>query len=384
MTIKKRLFISNILMIVIPFIISVSTMIICVFILDFLSNGALIEMIKTEREIVVVQRATHNVQMAGVSIFMLFSICVIMRLTNRFLINFVFKKIKQPLELLSNGVQQISEGKLDCKIEYNEQDEFTPVCKAFNDMTARLNDSVEVVKKNEQNRKELIAGISHDLRSPLTSIKAYVDGLLDGVASTPESQQEYLQIIKQKTDDINKMVSQLFLYSKMDMGNYPTHSEILNIGNEIRDFISASQEEYRTEGLLVEIINAPSEAYIYADPVQLRSVFANILGNSAKYKDKENAKATINCVSSNGFVKIILEDNGAGVPEGDISRLFEVFYRIDPSRNNPHKGSGLGLAIAAKTIERMNGKMFAENIGVGIGLRMIIEIPENKGTGGKA
>jgi signal transduction histidine kinase len=241
-------------------------------------------------------------------------------------------------------------------------------------MAIQLSASIEEVKKNDQNRKELFAGISHDLRSPLTSIKAYVDGLLDGVAATPESQREYLQIIKQKTDDINKMVSQLFLYSKMDMGNYPTHPEILNIENEIRDFISASHEEYKMEGLIIEILRTPTDTYIFADPVQLRSVFANILGNSAKYKNKKTATATINCTVINDVVKIIFEDDGTGVSENDVTRLFDVFYRIDPSRNNPNKGSGLGLAIVSKTLERMNGKISAENISKG-GLRMIIEIP---------
>jgi signal transduction histidine kinase len=300
--------------------------------------------------------------------------------TNLFLTRFVFKKIRQPLEMLSSGVNQISEGNLEHKIVYFENDEFKPVCEAFNDMAARLNTSVEEVKRNEQNRKELFEGISHDLRSPLTSIKAYVDGLLDGVAATPESQQEYLQIIKQKTDDINKMVSQLFLYSKLDMGNYPTHSEVLNIGNEIKEYVSASQEEYKTQGLIVEIVSTPANTHICADPVQLRSVFANILGNSAKYKVKETAEATINCTVNDGFIRIIFEDDGTGVPESELSKLFEVFHRSDPSRNNPHKGSGLGLAIASKTLERMNGRIYAENIDTG-GLRMIVEIPVIKNGG---
>jgi signal transduction histidine kinase len=321
-------------------------------------------------------------QVAGTSFFVFISFCAIMFFTNLFLTKFVFRKIKQPLELLLNGVEQISKGNLDYKIEYDENNEFKPICESFNNMAVQLSASIEEVKKNDQNRKELFAGISHDLRSPLTSIKAYVDGLLDGVAATPESQREYLQTIKQKTDDINKMVSQLFLYSKMDMGNYPTNPEILNIENEIRDFVSASQDEYKMEGLIIKILNTPTDSHIYVDPVQLRSVFANILGNSAKYKNKQTATATINCTVVNGVVKIIFEDDGTGVSENDVTRLFDVFYRIDPSRNNPHKGSGLGLAIVSKTLERMNGKISAENISTG-GLRMIIEIPENNDTGGQ-
>jgi signal transduction histidine kinase len=374
-TIKKRLFISNVLMFVIPFVVSVTTMLVIVFILDFLSDGAFVVMFLEGRETQAAQRVSQDIHLTLVPTIIFTSFCVIMFFTNLFLTRFVFKKIKQPLEMLSSGVHQISEGKLDYTIKYQGNDEFKPVCEAFNDMAARLKESIEEVQKNDQNRKELFAGISHDIRSPLTSIKAYVDGLLDGVAATPESQRDYLLIIKQKTDDINKMVTQLFLYSKLDMGNYPTNPETLNIGNEINDFVSASQDEYTAQGLTIEIKEIPNDTHIYADPVQLRSVFANILENSAKYKNKDAVKATINCTVCNGNINIVFEDDGAGVSESEISRLFDVFYRADLSRSNPHKGSGLGLAITAKTLERMNGKIFAENIATG-GLRMIIEIPE--------
>ena len=391
MTIKKRLFISNILMILLPFIASVATFTACVFILNLLSGGALMNMM-IEREIVTVQRAGHpaytNTVSTLISILVFTGSVTIMVITNIFLTKFVFRKIKQPLEMLSDGVRQISDGNLDYKIAYSGNDEFKPVCEDFNKMAARLLASIAEVQKNEQNRKELIAGISHDLRSPLTSIKGFVEGLLDGVADTPDSRQEYLQIIKQKTDDITSMVSQLFLYSKMDMGNYPTRPEKLNAANEIKDFVSASREEYKAKGLSIEIDGMPQNKYIRADPLHLRSVFANILGNSAKYKIKDTASASIYCIEDDGVIRIIFEDDGPGVPEGEIPKLFEVFYRGDLSRNNPNQGSGLGLAIAAKALERMNGRIYAENIttppfghpsaeGNG-GLRMIVEIPEMK------
>jgi len=375
MTIKKRLFISNILMFIVPFVVSMATIWLCMFILNVLTHGALWETIGANREAMGVQREDPSTQMVILLTILFIGFCVVIFFTNLFLTKFLFKKIKQPLEQLSSGVNKISEGKLDYKIEYNENDEFKQVCEAFNNMASQLKNSMEEIQKNEQNRKELFAGISHDLRSPLTSIGAYVEGLLDGVAETPESQKEYLQTIKQKTDDINKMVTQLFLYSKMDMGNYPTNPELLNIESELRDYIAASFDEYRSKGLLIEIVNTPPDTNIYADPVQLRSVFTNILGNSAKHKSKEIVTATIDSTVSNGVVKIIFEDNGAGVPDEEVQKLFEVFYRSDPSRSEPRKGSGLGLAIASKTIERMNGRIYAENVETG-GLRTIIEIPE--------
>ena len=122
----------------------------------------------------------------------------------------------EPLELLSYGVDQISRGNLDYRFEYSNDDEFLPVCTAFNGMAERL----ELARRNEENRKELLLDISHDLRSPLTSIRAYVEGLSDGMASTPEMQKRYLDTIKRKTEDIEKMVSALFAYSKLDMEEF--------------------------------------------------------------------------------------------------------------------------------------------------------------------
>jgi len=381
MTIKKRLFISNILMIVIPVIISIITVLVCLVILNVISQGTLFEMIKEYEQIQEQQfegyKATVNAQLVLICFLLVAGIFAGLYFTNKFLTKFVFAKVEQPLEVLSDGVHQLRDGNLNHRIIYYTEDEFKPICEDFNEMAGRLKFSVDEVLKNERNRKELLAGISHDLRSPLTSVKAYVEGLLDGVAATPETQREYLLTIKQKTDDINSMVSQLFLYSKMDMGNYPTSPERLNTGKEISDFISACREEYKTKGLIIETGCMPTDSYIYVDPVQLRSIFANILDNSAKYKEKDIVGTSVSCNTDGGVIRIVFEDDGPGVPEEAIPKLFDVFYRSDPSRNNPQKGSGLGLAITAKTLERMNGRIYAQNRKEG-GLRMVIEIPEMK------
>jgi len=365
-------------MIVIPLIISVVTVGVSFLVLDAFTDGSLMEAIRPIRPMPGFEKPYLDIHMFRGPIIMIVSFIVVLLITNSFLTRFVFRKIRQPLEMLSGGVRQISEGNLDYRIEYNEDDEFKPVCEDFNDMAARLKTSTEEVQKNEENRKELIASISHDLLSPLTSIKGFVEGLRDGVADTPETQLEYINIINQKTDDIKSMVSQLFFYSKIDMGSYPVHLDKLNISDELYDFILASCGIYLEKGLSIEVGKVPDNNYINADPVQLRSVFANILDNSAKYKDKENAKAIISCTSDDGKIKIVFDDDGPGIPEEMLPRIFDVFYRVDPSRSNPHKGSGLGLAIAAKALERMNGEISAENIPGG-GLRLIIVIPEVKG-----
>lgn len=376
MTIKKRLIISNILMIVIPAAVSLIVMAVCFAIFYVMFNDVLMEWLRAEREMKgTLTMEAYEGLLTGLAVV---SFAVLMVLTNRFLSEFVFKKIEQPLAVLSDGVRQISAGNLDYRIVYTENDEFRQICDNFNGMAEHLKSSIEEVQKNERNRKELLSGISHDLRSPLTSIKAFVEGLQDGVAATPDAQREYLAVIRQKTDDIINIVSQLFLYSKMDMGNYPASPERLDIGKELADFVAASREEYRAGGLRIEMADMPDGKYIFADPVQLCSIFTNILSNSAKYKHKDVAAAAVRCESRDKMVRVVFEDDGPGVPEDTLPKLFEAFYRGDPSRSNPHQGSGLGLAIAQKAVERMEGRIYARNLERG-GLRVVLEIPEMEG-----
>lgn len=160
---------------------------------------------------------SKSLKMVGVFslLAIILSVVVAILITNRILTKYVFKKVENPLNLLVYGVNEIGKGNLDYSVTYTENDEFKTVFEAFNEMTKRLKDSVEQTKKNEESRKELMAGISHDIRSPLTSIKAYVEGLLDGIAKTEEIRLNYLRIIKKKAEDIERLVSQIFTFSKL-------------------------------------------------------------------------------------------------------------------------------------------------------------------------
>lgn len=317
---------------------------------------------------------TLKIVLVILAFILMFAILISILITNRFLTKFVFQKIEHPLDILSDGVRQISDGNLEHRIVYECQDEFAPICADFNEMAARLKASVELTKQHEQSRKELLAGISHDLRSPLTSIRAYVEGLLDGIAKTPENQKGYLEIIKNKAEDIDRMLSKIFLFSKMELGEYPDNPELLRLDDEVRQFIRALGTEYEEKGLILSA-NDLVPATVSADPDQLRRVLTNIMENSAKYKIKDTGTLTISLREDNGGYRLSLCDDGPGVPKEALSHLFEVFYRSDPSRQNPHRGSGLGLAIAANAILRMKGTIEAKT-GKNGGLEIVIWLPK--------
>ena len=280
-------------------------------------------------------------------------------LTNRFLVKFVFKKIEEPLDILSYGVRQISEGNLDYRIEYRQTDEFLSVCDDFNKMALRLKESVELIHHQERSRKELIAGISHDIRSPLTSIQAYVEGLLDGVTKTEQDRRRYLKTIKTKAEELEHMISQLFLFSKMELGENVYNPSVLRLDEVISRIVSELSIDYNRQGMEIKTELCPAE--IYADSIQIRRIITNILDNSLKYKEKDNGKIIITLDSSGDRWHLSIADDGPGVPQESVPHLFEVFYRSDPSRQNPNKGSGLGLAIVEHSVHQLGGSICAKN-----------------------
>ena len=315
----------------------------------------------------------QSVKIAAVLAVLILLIAVLAAivLTNRFLTRFVIRRVTQPLDLLADGVREIQNGNLDHRIEYHETDEFAPVCAAFNQMAEHLAASVEQSLRHERSRKELLAGISHDLRSPLTSIRAYVEGLLDGVARTPEMQRRYLDTIHAKTEDIDRMVSQLFLFSRMELDEYPVHPQPLRLDEAVEELVRTAA----LPGLTITADTVP--AVVCADPEELRRVLLNIADNSRKYKQKPVGQLHISLKTTEKDCVLSLTDDGPGVPPEACGRLFDVFYRSDPARKNPSGGSGLGLAIAAKAVARMNGTIRAENAEKG-GLRIIITLPKEE------
>ncbi len=310
-------------------------------------------------------------------IVIIFSVFVSILLTDRFLTKFVFRRIEGALDILADGVHEIRDGNLEYRIAYDREDEFLPVCEDFNEMAVRLKASVDGMQRQELSRRELLAGISHDLRSPLTSIQAYVEGLLDGVARTPESRKRYLMTIKGKAEDLTHIISQLFLFSKMELGENPENLCTLRLDEKLAETVSALREEYREQGMDIHMETEPAK--ICADPVYLHRIVKNILENSLKYKDTESGNIWVCLKRTEKGCRLSFADDGPGVPEDALPHLFEVFYRSDSSRQNPENGSGLGLAIVAGAVQRMGGSIQARR-GEPKGLEIIIEFP-NEGNG---
>jgi len=298
---------------------------------------------------------------------------IIIVVTNSIISIKLTRKIVTPLDLLNYGAEQIKNGNLDFKINYDSNDEFGTAISNFDEMRVRLQQSIQAQLKYEEDRKELVAGISHDLRTPLTAIKGYVKGLKDGIANTLEKQQHYHDIIYNKACEMDILVDKLFLFSKLDTGHLPFYFEKVNCKEYFNEFVYSITEEFERKGLKISYCNScPPDTILKVDFDQMSRVFNNILENSVKYKilDICNVDFIVKCQGKEVLIEII--DDGNGVPEEILPNLFKSFYRSDASRTNPNESSGLGLSIAERIVKAHNGTIAAQNKN---GLAIIIKLP---------
>ncbi|MCK6257338.1 HAMP domain-containing histidine kinase [Fictibacillus sp. KIGAM418] len=288
------------------------------------------------------------------------SFLFIMLITNGLLTYFVSKSILYPVNELREGARKISEGNLDFLLVSKRNDELGQLCQAFETMRKKLKASTEIQLQYEENRKELISNISHDLKTPLTAIKGYVEGIRDGVANTSEKMDRYTQTIYKKANELDHLIDELFLYSKLDLKKVPFHFEKMETSGYIENYI----EELRMDDTVGQVrlsltIKEGKEFEVIADRDKLKRVFTNIIENSLKYMDKIEKSIDIVLSSNEETVLVEVHDNGPGIKESSLPHLFDRFYRADPSRNTT--GSGLGLAIAKRIIEDHGGEIWAES-----------------------
>lgn len=286
----------------------------------------------------------------------------ILFLTNVALTYLVSGSIIRPLNRLKASAYEIKEGNLDFQIKDDSKDEIGELNRAFEEMRARLKHSLDKQIQYENNRKELISNISHDLKTPITSIKGYIEGIRDGVADTPEKMEKYINTIYNKAVDIDRLIDELFLYSKLDLNRLPLNLTPISLGKYLEDIIEELRFDLEKQQLLIDYIHPEESVEVMADGKQLKRVMVNIIENAVKYMDKPNGRVMVRLDVEGDEVIVAVKDNGMGIPEDALPFIFDRFYRTDPSRNKQTGGSGLGLAIAKRIIEEHGGQMKAESV----------------------
>lgn len=303
---------------------------------------------------------------------------LIICLTASVLTWWIYSGMVKPLNVLRTATHRMRDGDLNFSIEVNSDDEIGMLCSDFEEMRRRLKELIEVRLGYEVEMRELISNISHDLKTPLTAIEGYTEGIMDGVADTPEKMEKYLKTIHQKANAMTVLVDELSFYSKIDNNTMPYTFVNLNLDQYFSDCISEITLDLEVKNIELGYFNYTDKSLmVQVDAEQLKRVINNIINNAVKYMDKKKGIVNIRIMNEEKFVKIQVEDNGKGIPEEDLPYIFDRFYRADSSRNSSTGGSGLGLAISKKVIEALGGKIWAESK-EGVGTSICFTLKKSK------
>lgn len=286
-----------------------------------------------------------------------------------------------PVRELSRKVQQLKDGELEGKIEVStgKKGEVNALAQEFEKLREALNAVSKENKKYEENRKELLSNISHDLKTPITSIVGYVEGLKDGVADTPAKRDKYLNIIYNKAKNVNFLIDDLFIFSKLDLHKLPFHFENVDFKRFLIHFVEEYQLDLEQKNIRLTLKDAHLKyANVRIDLQKIRRVLENIIQNSIKYMNKDKKEIVIKASQKNDEVIIIVQDNGAGMAVENLEKIFDRFYRAEISRNSDKGGSGLGLAIARQIILEHGGVIRAESqLNEGTSIIFTLPLEEN-------
>lgn len=292
------------------------------------------------------------------------------------------KTLIKPIKKISRAANELARGNLDYSISYDSTNELGQAVNSFNDMRIRLKESVKSQKEADEQRQELVAGIAHDLRTPLTSAKGYAEGIVDGIADTDEKKRRYAETILQSIDDTEHILDDLLDFSRLELTGYKLNLVDVNVMEFWSDGVLAIGEMLENAGFDFEYrFNCTDKAIVSLDPDRFERVISNIISNSVKYA-REDVRGKIN-LEINEYehtIIIAIEDNGIGVDKESLPKIFDTMFRADPARTKVSDGSGLGLSVCKQIVSLHGGSIWASSE-VNKGLKMYISLPKQKEKG---
>lgn len=287
-------------------------------------------------------------------------IIVVALLVAKEIAHFIFllrleKRIFKPMEQLKQGLDEVAKGNYNIKVEYSRPNDLELLIDAFNEMTEKLYEAEKLQAAYEDNRKALIANISHDLKTPITAIKGYIEALLEGNV-TGESKEKYLKTISNNATYVNKLIDDLFLFTKLDMQKLVLQYENLPIREFMRDLMEEYQFNFAEQNIQFCYEDILEEEWqVSLDGKRLQQAFTNIMTNAVQHGPAAGLALKVMLYQEGQFVGIDIQDNGPGIPEDKLAFIFDRFYCIDTERPKEFAGTGLGLAIAKELVEAHGG-----------------------------
>ncbi len=272
-------------------------------------------------------------------------------------------RIFSPIDRLKKGFEEIARGNYDVKVDSCGYNEISLLMRSFNDMADKLREGERLKAEYEENRKMLVANITHDLKTPITSIQGYIEAITEDDMLPRENVNKYLKIIHNNADYMNKLIDDLFLFSKLDMQKLEFRFATVDARPFFNDLMEEFKLQFEEEKVRFEYRDRLAEDHsINVDGRRLHQVFMNIMSNAVKYNKDREMEIRVKLTGAGGFLNIAVRDNGPGIPEDKLPHIFERFYRIDPERTKDLNSTGLGLSIAKELVEAHGGSIAVTSV----------------------
>ena len=280
------------------------------------------------------------------------------------------------IQTLNKAALSIAEGDLKMRVPVRGKDELAQLSNSFNKMAAELEAARSEQVKIESLRKNLIAWVSHDLRTPLTSIRAMLEALSDGLIEDKETEKRYLTTSRQQIEELSKLINDLFLFSQIDAGGMKLNIQPNNLNDLISDIIesfhqTATGQDIKLEGCVEEGVDP-----VWMDIHQINRVLNNLVSNAIRFTPR-GGNVEVCAIREGDIVRISVSDSGEGIAAEDMPHVFDQFYRVEQSRNRGTGGAGLGLTIAKSIVEAHEGKITIQSK-EGIGTTINVSLPQTK------
>jgi len=374
MTLKRKFMLTNLTMLILPVaIIGLATvLLLLLFFTTYIRHDLLMSPEDVGNSIILFLY-TNPTAVKFLVGWTVFCIAVIL-ITNYSITYRLSKHIITPLTQLEKSADKIRKGDLDFEILGSSYRELDSLCGAFNEMRLELKQSHEKESYMMKERSMLLAHLSHDLKTPITSVKGYAQGILDGVASEPEKQRQYLETILSKIKIIEELAGNLSEYSHLEASTSEFKFTVSDFSDFLREICMQYFADFEKNGISLEYEIPENPVLVKADFEKLYRVFSNIFDNSIKYKRADSNLTRVNVTVKDGGIYTVIEDDGIGIPADKTEKVFDDFYRVDSSRSQNIKGNGLGLGIAKQITEKHSGKIWLRS-GENGGTTAVVYLP---------
>lgn len=374
MSIKSKFFVSSIIMLVLPvFLMVLITAFILVLVAGYLPSVSV--------DFGRAAAFSANPVLQKYVLLWLFVLIAVVAACCAGVTAYLSRTILTPLRKMSDAMEHIANGDLDYEFTCSGDKEIKEVYDALDRLRISLKDSVSENIRHEKEYRRLIANISHDLKTPITSIKGYVEGIHDGVANTPEKLEKYLKTISQKAIVLEGLADSLSVYSRLDFENETYNHEKCELCSFVMNVLDDYSIDLHDADINLKIgEDLKSESvYVMLDKKKIRRVLVNVIGNAIKYKKPEaESELKVDLSRETNGAILSFADNGIGIKQEEERKVFEAFYRSDSARTPETSGSGLGLSIADMIVRDHGGRIWMRANEKSDGVTVYIFFPDKK------